>query len=145
MSQGCEGGEINRTITVNDGADVLSLAACKWATYRKRPVAIRAAVIDVPFEVETLEGVMRGAAGDYLIEGVAGELYPCKREIFVATYDKEERKPRIVHVRPWHGRWTVTEETPIQSFWYDLKEHGPTVAVYNVWWRWTHRKDTLVR
>jgi hypothetical protein len=44
------------------------------------------------FEVETLEGVMRGKAGDYLIIGVAGEKYPCKREIFERTYEKIERE-----------------------------------------------------
>jgi len=38
------------------------------------------------FEVETLEGLMKGRAGDYLVEGVDGELYPCRREIFEETY-----------------------------------------------------------
>jgi hypothetical protein len=39
------------------------------------------------FEVETLEGNLRGRAGDYLMVGVEGELYPCSREIFEKTYD----------------------------------------------------------
>jgi hypothetical protein len=39
------------------------------------------------FEVETLEGSLRGRAGDYLMVGVEGELYPCSREIFEKTYD----------------------------------------------------------
>ena len=39
-------------------------------------------------EIETLEGVMRGNAGDWIIRGVQGELYPCKREIFEATYEE---------------------------------------------------------
>lgn len=38
-------------------------------------------------EVLTLEGVMRGEHGDWLIRGVNGELYPCKPDIFAATYD----------------------------------------------------------
>ena len=57
--------------------------------YRKRPVAVFAAQMDEEFEVETMEGTMRGQAGDYLIRGVAGEMYPCKKSIFEATYDPE--------------------------------------------------------
>lgn len=37
--------------------------------------------------VRTLEGNMRGEIGDYLIKGVAGELYTCKKEIFEKTYE----------------------------------------------------------
>lgn len=41
-------------------------------------------------EVVTLEGVMVGGHGDYIIKGVAGEIYPCKEEIFKATYELVE-------------------------------------------------------
>lgn len=37
--------------------------------------------------IPTLEGVMRADAGDYVIRGVKGEFYPCKPDIFEATYD----------------------------------------------------------
>ena len=37
--------------------------------------------------IETLEGRMRGELGDWIIRGVKGELYPCKPDIFAATYD----------------------------------------------------------
>ena len=35
----------------------------------------------------TLEGVMLARLGDYVIKGVKGELYPCKPDIFEATYE----------------------------------------------------------
>jgi len=38
-------------------------------------------------EINTLEGVMRGEVGDYIIQGVKGEIYPCKPDIFDATYE----------------------------------------------------------
>ncbi|RXZ77311.1 hypothetical protein EBB07_33860 [Paenibacillaceae bacterium] len=38
-------------------------------------------------EIKTLEGTMRGDYGDYIIKGVKGEIYPCKPDIFAATYD----------------------------------------------------------
>ena len=41
-------------------------------------------------EIETLEGTMRADGGDYIIKGVAGEFYPCKPDIFHATYDEVE-------------------------------------------------------
>lgn len=37
--------------------------------------------------VRTLEGPIYATPGDYLIRGIAGELYPCKRDIFIATYE----------------------------------------------------------
>lgn len=37
--------------------------------------------------IETLEGTMTAQPGDYVIRGVKGELYPCKPDIFEATYE----------------------------------------------------------
>jgi hypothetical protein len=38
-------------------------------------------------EIKTLEGIMRGEYGDYIIQGVKGEIYPCKPDIFEMTYE----------------------------------------------------------
>lgn len=37
--------------------------------------------------IHTLEGGMRADHDDYIIQGVNGELYPCKPDIFVKTYE----------------------------------------------------------
>jgi hypothetical protein len=76
--------------------------------YRKKPVEIEAVHYDGTFplgylgdaenvraagdgsgciEISTLEGVMRADVGDWIIRGVKGELYPCKPDIFEATYE----------------------------------------------------------
>jgi hypothetical protein len=81
--------------------------------YRKKPVVIeaiqfkfgRAATIsdwlgrehegskwcfDEPnqeFVIVTLEGKMRAKWDDFIIKGVKGEFYPCKPDIFEATYE----------------------------------------------------------
>lgn len=39
----------------------------------------------------TLEGVHRVSWGDWIIQGIKGELYCCKRDIFEATYEAVEQ------------------------------------------------------
>jgi hypothetical protein len=39
------------------------------------------------YTIETLEGEMKANLGDYIIKGIKGECYPCKPEIFKATYE----------------------------------------------------------
>ena len=38
--------------------------------------------------IKTLEGNMKVNIGDYIIQGVKGEFYPCKPDIFKMTYEK---------------------------------------------------------
>lgn len=45
--------------------------------------------------IHTLEGTHQANVGDWIIKGVAGEFYPCKPDIFAATYDLIEE--------PQHG------------------------------------------
>lgn len=42
--------------------------------------------MDAAFTVETLEGTMTGAAGDYLVAGAWGDAWPVRADIFEATY-----------------------------------------------------------
>lgn len=76
------------------------------AKFRKKPVEIEAiqwkgtnieevcgfypdaVILENCIIVKTLEGDMRANVGDYIIKGVKGEFYPCKPDIFEATYDK---------------------------------------------------------
>jgi hypothetical protein len=75
--------------------------------YRKKPVVIEAvqfsAIAPLPEGVEydskgnaiikTLEGPLRVSDGDWIITGVKGERYPCKPDIFAATYEREDGTP----------------------------------------------------
>lgn len=47
-----------------------------------RWTVLREPAIDIP----TLEGTMTAGEGDWIIKGVQGEFYPCKSDIFEATY-----------------------------------------------------------
>jgi hypothetical protein len=42
--------------------------------------------------IRTLEGVMEASEGDWIIRGVQGEFYPCKPDIFAATYEPEDHR-----------------------------------------------------
>lgn len=74
------------------------------ARYRKRPVVIDALLFDGGngadvadwsggtvdedrVMIPTIEGDLTASPGDYVIRGVAGEFYPCKPDIFAATYE----------------------------------------------------------
>lgn len=43
---------------------------------------------DGTLAIKTLEGEMLAQPGDWVIRGVKGELYPCKPDIFLATYEE---------------------------------------------------------
>ena len=83
--------------------------------FRKKPVVIEAFLLKEPripheiavwcngrvcgvgdvgakvwIEIDTLEGTMRADYGDFIIKGVKGEFYPCKPDIFDATYELVE-------------------------------------------------------
>jgi len=58
---------------------------CGGATWSRPPMR---AVTGVA--IETLEGTMCAEFGDWVIKGVKGEFYPCKPDIFEATYNPVE-------------------------------------------------------
>lgn len=75
--------------------------------FRKKPIVIQAeqylggglGAIRIPgvclcggctAHIHTLEGIMNVSDGDWVITGVKGEMYPCKPDIFAATYEKVE-------------------------------------------------------
>jgi hypothetical protein len=79
--------------------------------YRKKPVEIEARLLEYTaksqqeladwcggfieehksgINIQTLEGMHYAQVGDYIIQGVKGEFYPCKPDIFELTYDKIE-------------------------------------------------------
>ena len=44
-------------------------------------------ISEARLNIETLEGEMTAMLGDWVIKGVQGEFYPCKPDIFAATYE----------------------------------------------------------
>lgn len=126
--------------------------------YRKKPIVIEAVqydgdnefdikdwaqgVITSPFtygknppnlEIKTLEGVMQANVGDWIIKGVKGEFYPCKPDVFAATYEPVEPTTncsqleqaftaKIIPPEDFPDReWTVRKGQDIVAF---FKENG---------------------
>lgn len=79
--------QFNRT----NGSIVAKWCGGRWHSEAKSsdPTDV-AEWVDIP----TLEGVMRASVGDWIIKGVAGEFYPCKPDIFAATYEPAEEANR---------------------------------------------------
>jgi hypothetical protein len=73
------------------GANAMRLAAT-WAGGKYRYEQKPSDPSDVAYwvDIPTLEGVMKANQGDFIIKGVQGEFYPCKPEIFAATYEAVE-------------------------------------------------------
>jgi len=57
-----------------------------FSKFTKKPIPISARRMKKSFSITTLEGKMKGKAGDWLIIGVKGEKYPCADDIFRASY-----------------------------------------------------------
>lgn len=65
-----------------DGSDVSAVAVAAWCGGTAIATDLAWCV-----EIATLEGVMTASPGDIVIRGVHGEFYPCKPDIFEATYE----------------------------------------------------------
>lgn len=68
---------------VNPGANVVD--GVPWSFhYKGHPITHEN---NDCYLIPTLEGTMKFNRGDMLITGVKGEIYPCKADIFAATYE----------------------------------------------------------
>ena len=68
------------------------------ARYRKKPVVVEAYKTDKELIIQTLEGDMKANVGDYIITGVKGEQYPCKPDIFEATYESADTTANVAPI-----------------------------------------------
>ena len=68
--------------------DQNGLEIVAWAHSGKSPVTYHGNLNEL--HITTLEGVMVASKLDFIIQGVQGEFYPCKPDIFEATYELVE-------------------------------------------------------
>lgn len=73
-------------LTPESGIEVVSWLADHGADFVALAQAPDEEVLHA-IEIRTLEGDMRADVGDWIIRGVKGEFYPCKPDIFDATYE----------------------------------------------------------
>lgn len=83
-------------ITQEDGAYLFSETDLpSWQYVKKKPIIIKARRMPVPFTVKTAGGPVCGKAGDWLAQGINGELYPIEDAIFVKTHLLLVRHPIV--------------------------------------------------
>ena len=116
--------------------------------YQKLPIVIEAeGPITEEQIIPTLEGDMKADVGDFIITGVQGERYPCKPDIFHATYHKVPTKEGTTFVdvcidfdgvcstyqSGWKGA-DVIPDPPVEETFdalYLYLEEGLTVAIHS--------------
>jgi hypothetical protein len=60
---------------------------------KKGKVTIPSGAFGKPvMKIKTLEGIMTAIQGDYIIQGIAGEIYPCRADIFEMTYQRADKE-----------------------------------------------------
>lgn len=64
-----------------EGLEKIGLHSMSHTSHRDKPDEIK------NLRIKTLEGTMKVNRGDWIIKGVKGEFYPCKPDIFEATYE----------------------------------------------------------
>ncbi len=62
--------------------------------------------------IKTLEGEMKISQGDFIIRGIKGEYYPCKPDIFEASYEKS---PDNRGFKPKEFNGPVFKDTPYKA------------------------------
>lgn len=70
------------------------ISAVQWTGYNLDEIAefmpgpILGRAFDASILINTLEGEMEAKPSDYIIKGIKGEFYPCKPDIFEASYEE---------------------------------------------------------
>jgi len=127
--------------------------------YRKKPVVIEARewtganAVDLlawigpgsrqdgqTLVIPTLEGDHEASLGDMIIQGIKGEFYPCKPDIFVATYETADTPAPA----PADDGWTKWKggECPVHGgLLVDVRRRDGYVetGLSARFWRWDHR------
>ena len=71
---------------IENGDDLVA----EWMLSYEAEFSSRRPNTDSPWDlyIVTLEGEMKASPGDWVIRGIQGEFYPCKPDIFEATYEE---------------------------------------------------------
>ena len=71
-----------------DGTSMSSHQISTWSDKKVWPNTSGFGEFLGTLSINTLEGIMTASPQDYIIKGIKGEFYPCKPDIFEASYEK---------------------------------------------------------
>ena len=63
--------------------------------FKIKPIVFEAYKTDKELIIQTLEGPMKAAPGDWIITGIRGEKYPCKPDVFDRTYEPAQEDEEL--------------------------------------------------
>jgi hypothetical protein len=64
-------------------------------SWGKTPKKWKVSCVNLSLFIPTLEGEMEASRGDWIIRGIKGEFYPCKPDIFEATYEPVKERENV--------------------------------------------------
>lgn len=70
-----------------NGSDEWADTIVQWITKTGREAEHIKNGLSNHIAITTLEGIMQASEGDWIIQGVKGEFYSCKPDIFATTYE----------------------------------------------------------
>lgn len=79
------GSNLKEVIAFKDGP---YLFKTRWSVNEEKWQDYQDLILKRGLEISTLEGKMLASIGDWIIQGVNGEFYPCKPDIFEKTYEQ---------------------------------------------------------
>lgn len=117
----------NHSATFNDTPDWLGAALDVRDFASTLPVEVgRVMILKDHIAIGTLEGVMKADVDDWLIRGVKGEIYPCKPDIFEATYEPaNEGEPTMPRGDDFHDEFSE------RYFGFNVRKDALAFAVGN--------------
>ncbi len=95
-------------------------------TATKKRIKISYRIAEKIEKIKTLEGEMMALVGDYIITGINGEVYPCKPDIFLKTYDLEGQENQ--------SPLTQEDREPRQNWEYEFKKRFSDMVTSAIWY-----------
>lgn len=97
----------------------LNESALKWTWEEYEQV-----VKEKGLKIFTLEGPLMANIGDWIIKGIQGEFYPCKSDIFEATYIAASQQVALEREKAEAEKKAFAREM-VTKFWNDFAQDSP--------------------
>lgn len=122
---------------LNDALNDKETSVPDWFVKACHEMQVKKDIQSFGLIIKTLEGDHLANTGDWIIQGVKGELYPCKPDIFEMTYSKDEEEKEIIAEHKGY----VIRRIPYTKSWMAIPKH--VTAFYHPQEEWENEDQAL--